>query len=80
MLNEILDAVKQRKDFYRNNYRGALTALMISLFVILGLIVAIMYVVLTYPPREFYATSNVGGVRPLQALDAPNTLDKPLIE
>ncbi len=80
MISEILDSIKRRKNFYRDHYRKAVTTLFFTLIINIVLITALIYVKLTQPEPKFYATSNVGGITLLKALNAPNMSDKPLID
>lgn len=67
MSSDVIDVVRQRKNFYRDNYRRALQALFFCLIVIVGLIIAIFLVRFTQPKTTFYATSSDGGLAPIQS-------------
>lgn len=60
MANEVLERIKKRKNFYRDNYHRAVKALFFSFVLILFLITALVFVKLTESERGFYATSNNG--------------------
>lgn len=52
-------------DFYRNCYRKTLNILLFSIIVMLCLIAAIIYVVLTQPPVDYYASTLSGQILPM---------------
>ncbi|KTC91032.1 type IVB secretion system protein IcmM/DotJ [Fluoribacter dumoffii] len=72
MSRETWELIKSSKNFYVNSYRRGLIALIISLLLncILGFF--IVYVHLTEPERDFYATSGIAPPIQLQPLSAPN--------
>lgn len=72
MTRETLDAIKLRKNFYRNNYYRVLQALYVCLFLVVILVMALFYEVITWPETKFYATNSVGFVDPLPALSGAN--------
>jgi intracellular multiplication protein IcmM len=62
MANEVLERIKNSKNFYRDNYHRVVRALFFSFLLILFLIIAIVFIKLTQSERGFYATSNNGGL------------------
>lgn len=80
MDNELRGLIKAQKYFYRDNYRRGCTVLAVMLAVILGLILAILYVYIENPPPNFYATSSDGKLVLLTPRDTPNYSDTPLIQ
>lgn len=80
MSNSLLEVIKARKNFYRDYYRN-LSGILIGLFVlIIVLNVLIVYLYITRPIPNFYATSMDGKLIQLVPLDKPNYSSKPLIE
>ncbi len=51
-----------QSNFYRDQYRKLLIALVASIVIMLGLILAIIYVVLNQPKPEYYASTLNGQV------------------
>ena len=72
--------IKQSKHFYVGTYRGALTALLISiaLNVLLGL--GIYYTYFNRPEPDFYATNGITAPVELNSMDAPNNSSNPLLQ
>lgn len=62
MSHDIVDQVKTRKNYYRNNYRASLRLLMYCLFLIIFLLLGIIFMVVTRPEPDYYASSNDGKV------------------
>jgi hypothetical protein len=62
MSHDIVEQVKTRKNYYRNNYRASLRILMYCLIIIFCLLVAIIFMVITKPEPGYYASSNEGKV------------------
>ncbi len=71
---------KSHKYFYRNSYRAALSALLFSQAIIIVLAVAVLYVKLSQPEPDFYATSSDGKLVFLKPLAESNKSDQPLIQ
>lgn len=80
MINEVLARVKGRKNFYRDFYRGACTALFFALIIIVILSLMILYLYITRPQPDFYATSIDGKLVQLTPMETPNYSSKPLIQ
>lgn len=79
MISNYLEAIRSRKNFYRDNYRRATSALLVMMIIICCLIVAIIYVYFTQPPKDYYASNNAGGLAKLTPLNKPNMSATPLI-
>lgn len=56
-----------QSDFYRDSYYKMLNALIYSCVVILFLIMGIIYLVVTHPSPNFYATTLGGQIIPMKA-------------
>ncbi len=54
-----------QSDFYRNKYRQLLITFILSIIVMLGLILAIMYVIFIQPQPNYYASTLTGQVIPM---------------
>lgn len=80
MISDQLALVKTRKNFYRDNYRRACTALLISLALILVLSFLVAYLFIQRSLPDFYATSMNGRLTHLTPFSTPNYSSKPLIE
>jgi hypothetical protein len=63
---ETIESVKARRNFYRDYYRGALQALIISLVIIVILVLTVLYLYLIRPTPRYYTTSSNGYVAELQ--------------
>lgn len=56
------DIPRMQSDFYRNWYHKILRALVISAFIMLFLILAIIYNVIFKPVQKYYATTTEGQI------------------
>ena len=56
---------RMQSDFYRDAYRRSLIALLLSIFVMLCLIVAIIYTILHQPKAGYYASTTSGRIIPM---------------
>ena len=73
-----LEVVRQRNEFYRDNYRRVLGILLIAILLIVGLMASLTYI-LTHPPApQYFATDSTGHIIKLTPLDEPN-LSKPAL-
>lgn len=66
----VLDGIKQQKSFYRNQYRGTLTALIVA-FVIIIILCAVNVVLMNRKYDVYYASSTEGEVFLLHASEQP---------
>lgn len=66
MIGHRYEIARFQSDFYRNNYRKILAALIFSIVVMLGLIAAIIYIVLKQPQSHYYATTTSGQIIPME--------------
>lgn len=68
-----LGAVVIRNEFYRDGYRTLLKIALLEGVVIIGLILAMFYVVSTNKPQDrYFATTNDGRLVPMVSLNEPN--------
>lgn len=65
MLGSREQQARFQSDFYRDNYRKVLIALLVSCFVILLLIAGIIYLVLFHPAPHYYSTTLSGQIIPM---------------
>lgn len=64
--------VNNRSDFYRDNYRRVIIAVLLSIMIIASLIAALAYII-THPPQpQYFATTIQGRITPVVPLDQPN--------
>ncbi|MGE3919445.1 MAG: hypothetical protein AB7F64_00625 [Gammaproteobacteria bacterium] len=63
MINEVLEQIKRRRNFYRNNYHRMSSVLMVCMMVIIFEVAAIFLVKLTQTPSDFYTTNPDGGIK-----------------
>lgn len=80
MISDQLTLVKQRKNFYRDNYHRMCSALLGALILMFVLCFFVIYLFIQQPLPDFYATSMNGNLSHLTPLSAPNYSSKPLIE
>ncbi len=80
MKEDALQVVKLRNEFYRDNYRKVVAALLLSFFIILTLAGALFYII-THPPEpRYFATSNDGRIVPLIPFQRPNLSNSAVLE
>jgi len=66
-----LEFVMLRNNFYRDNYRRVVSALLVMIVVIFVLISIIFYQIASIPTPKYFATSSDGRITQLYSLDAP---------
>ena len=71
MSNDGLELVINRNAFYRDNYRRVVIALLIMIFINLGLVGAVFYLITHRPTPQYFATTASGRILPLYPLDQP---------
>ncbi len=79
MSNDLIELVKQRKNFYRDHYHGMSTFLIVVLFFIFLFNLFILYLYIIRPVPDFYASSMDGKLVQLMPLNTPNYSSTPLI-
>lgn len=70
--NEGLDLVRLRNEFYRDNFRKIVGALLLCILVLIILVSALIYIVMNPPAPKYFATDESGRITPLVALNQPN--------
>jgi intracellular multiplication protein IcmL len=72
--------VKHRSDFYRDNYRRVISALLMSI-IIIALLAAALFYITTHPPvPQYFATTIQGRITPIVPLDQPNLPPSALLQ
>src|SRR4051812_27302179 len=68
---DALEVVKLRNNFYRDNYRRVVLALLFMILINIGLVAIIGYMVTHRPTPVYFATSSDGKITQLHALSEP---------
>lgn len=71
MVDDAIELVKLRNNFYRDNYRRVVLALLVVLLINVGLIAIIIYQYQSRPEPRYFATSADGRITPLYSLSRP---------
>lgn len=80
MVEDALEVIKLRNEFYKDNQRRILLALIVAIgvSVMLG---SLLFYIITHPPApKYFATSINGRITPLYALDQPNQSDSAVLQ
>lgn len=80
MAYDALEVVKLRKNFYRDNYRLVVTALLICLIIIASLIGVIYYMQTHQRKPTYFATTSDGRLIPMTPLNQPNMSDQAILK
>lgn len=80
MKEDALQVVKLRNEFYRDNYRKVVAALLLSFSIILILAVALFYLVTTPPAPRYFATTTDGRIVPLIPFNRPNLSNSAILQ
>jgi hypothetical protein len=70
-MTETVEKIRERKGFYSHYYRVAVTALRVSMIIIVLLIFGIILWRATYEESQTYATSSNGILLPLKTYTQP---------
>jgi len=73
------ETTKYRNKFYRDAYKGILGMLFLSTLIMIGLVIAIMYLALNQPEPSYFATTEDGKIVTLDPLSNPNVRPKVLL-
>ncbi|MCL5260510.1 MAG: type IVB secretion system apparatus protein IcmL/DotI [Gammaproteobacteria bacterium] len=71
MVEEAAELVRLRNNFYRDNYRRLVGALLLMLFIVIVLAGTIFYQATHRPEPKYFATTIDGRIMPLYPLDVP---------
>lgn len=66
-----IELVRSRKGFYRDNYNRVCIGVLIALVIILFLSSLVIYLAISRPTPDFYATPMDGKITRLVSLDSP---------
>lgn len=80
MAYDALELVKLRKNFYRDNYRIVVIALLISLLIICLLVGLIYYLETHQRKPTYFATTSSGRLIPMTPLNQPNMSDHAVLQ
>lgn len=80
MADDVIEVVKTRNDFYKDNYRKVVIALLLCIFIIAILMGSIIYMVSNPPEPRYFATTNDGRIMPLIPLEQPNLSNAALLQ
>lgn len=76
---DALELVRLRNNFYRDNYRRVVSALLIALLAIIVLVLAVIYLVIDRPAPTYFATTDSGNIIPIVPLDRPMVNDQSIL-
>lgn len=71
MAEDALELIKLRNNFYRDNYRRVVGALLLMVFINIILVSVIFYQISNPPAPQYFATSTDGRITPLYPLSDP---------
>jgi intracellular multiplication protein IcmL len=71
MVDDAVELVRLRNNFYRDNYRRLVGALLILLVIVITLVGTILYQVVNRPEPKYFATTVDGRIMPLFPLSDP---------
>lgn len=77
--NGALELIRLRNNFYRDNYRKVVGALLIALFAIIALSGAVVYLVMNRPAPTYFAATDSGKIIPMVPLGRPMLSNKAVI-
>lgn len=80
VIEETLNNVRKRNNFYRNAFRSMVGALLFMLLITTGLIGFLGYIILQRPKPVYYATSNDGRLIRLTSLSTPALSQAELVQ
>lgn len=75
-----LQMVRMRNNFYRDNYRRVMSALLACLLIIVLLLGVIFYLINHRPTPKYFATNAQGKIIPLQPLNRPNQTEPTVLQ
>jgi len=71
MVDDAVELVRLRNNFYRDNYRRVVGALMVLLLIVSVLVGVVIYQIINRPAPKYFATTVDGRIMPLFPLSAP---------
>jgi len=79
-IDDAVEVVRLRNEFYRDSYRKVVIALLVCIFVVLMLAGSLVYIIGNPPMPKYFATSTDGRIMPLVPLDRPNLSTAALLQ
>lgn len=79
-MTEDFDKLRLRNNFYRDNYRRVLAALMASMLIILLMLGVIFYLITHRPAPKYFATTRHGKLMPISPLNRPNQSEPTVLQ
>jgi intracellular multiplication protein IcmL len=80
MIEDALETVRLRHNFYRDNYRKVLLALLFMILLVMGEAITIYWQITNRPSPKYFATGADGRITPLYALDQPNLATQAVLQ
>lgn len=80
MADDALKLVHERNNFYRDNYRRAIAAVLLMVIINVVLVAVIFYQIATRPAPQYFATTNDGRIIPLYPLSEPIVSKQALLD
>lgn len=80
MARDALEMVSLRNDFYRDNYRKVMTALLVAVIAIVCLVAALVVTISNRPSPKYFATTSSGKLIPMQPLNFPFVTTQNLLQ
>jgi intracellular multiplication protein IcmL len=80
MADDALEIIRLRNEFYRDNYRRVVSALLVSIVIVFVLVGSLIYVITHPPAPKYFATDTEGRIIKLTPLDQPNLSEPALLE
>lgn len=80
MVDDAVELVRLRNNFYRDNYRRVVGSLLLMIVIMLLLITVIFYQITHRPEPQYFATSTDGRITPLFPLSEPMIAPNELLQ
>lgn len=80
MVDDALETIRLRNDFYRDNYRRVLSVLLIMVLVNILLVGVVFFQVSHVPQPQYFATTADGRIMPLYPLSEPMIASSELLQ
>jgi len=80
MVDDAVELVRLRNNFYRDNYRRVVGALLLMIIINLLLVIMVFYQITNRPSPQYFATSTDGRITPLYPLSEPMVAPNELLQ
>jgi len=80
MADDAIELIKLRNNFYRDNYRRVLLALLLLIFLVVALVGIVYYQIANRPAPQYFATSTDGRITPIYPLSDPMVTPSELLQ